>query len=168
MGKLKEREHDFSSKLRQHATFQRLREYVQWQRKYGMGSSNLELPIFSPISINLDLTSSCNFSCPFCVDSKLINSGKSLTVEEVKKTIDTLNDLPNVLWLVSEEAPSKSLWWNDHLISLIRAYEKDKRYQHPIGYAAPDSVADAVIYNSDADWVAPQVRSFCRYSRCRR
>ena len=26
----------------------------------------------------------------------------------VKKTIDTLNDLPNVLWIVSEEAPSKS------------------------------------------------------------
>jgi len=91
MGKLEEREHDFSSKLRQHATFQRLKEYVQWQRKRGADSPNVELPIFSPISINLDLTSSCNFSCPFCVDSKLINSGKSLTLEEVKKTIDTLD-----------------------------------------------------------------------------
>jgi MoaA/NifB/PqqE/SkfB family radical SAM enzyme len=49
------------------------------------------LPIFSPISINLDLTSACNFSCPFCVDSKLINAGKSLTLEDVKKTIDTLH-----------------------------------------------------------------------------
>jgi wyosine [tRNA(Phe)-imidazoG37] synthetase (radical SAM superfamily) len=47
--------------------------------------------MFSPISINLDLTSACNFSCPFCVDSKLINAGKSLTMEEVKKTIDTLH-----------------------------------------------------------------------------
>ena len=91
MGKLKEREHDFSSKLRQYATFQRLKEYVQWQRKCGANSPNLEPPIFSPISINLDLTSSCNFSCPFCVDSKLINSGKSLTLEEVKKAVDTLH-----------------------------------------------------------------------------
>jgi sulfatase maturation enzyme AslB (radical SAM superfamily) len=87
MGKLEEREHDFSSKLRQHATVQRLKQYVQWQRTW---SPDTELPIFSPISINLDLTSSCNFSCPFCVDSKLINSGKSLTLEEARKTIDTL------------------------------------------------------------------------------
>ena len=54
----------------------------------------------------------------------------------VQKTIDVLNDLPNVLWIVSQEAPEHSLWWNDHLISLIRAYEKGKPYQHPIGYGA--------------------------------
>jgi len=29
----------------------------------------------------------------------------------VKKVIDTLNDLPNVLWIVSEEAPPNSTWW---------------------------------------------------------
>src|SRR5262245_33723323 len=55
----------------------------------------------------------------------------------VRKTIDTLNDLPNVLWIVSEEAPKNSLWWSKHLISVVRAYEKGKRYQHPIGYAIP-------------------------------
>jgi len=91
MEKLKEREHDFSSKLRQDATFQRLQDYIQWQRKCNADSPNQELPIFSPISINLDLTSACNFSCPFCVDSKLINAGKSLTLEEVKKSIDILH-----------------------------------------------------------------------------
>ncbi len=91
MEKLKEREHDFSSKLRQDATLQRLKEYIQWQKTCEANAPNRELPIFSPISINLDLTSSCNFSCPFCVDSKLISSGKSLTVEEVRETIDTLH-----------------------------------------------------------------------------
>ena len=91
MEKLKEREHDFSSKLRQDATLQRLKEYIQWQKRCEANSPNRELPIFSPISINLDLTSSCNFSCPFCVDSKLINSGKSLTLEEVRETINTLH-----------------------------------------------------------------------------
>ncbi len=91
MEKLKEREHDFSSKLKQDATLQRLKGYVQWRRGCEGKSSNRELPAFSPISINLDLTSSCNFSCPFCVDSKLINSGKSLTLEEVRETINTLH-----------------------------------------------------------------------------
>ena len=90
MEKLKEREHDFSSKLRQDATLQRLKEYLQWQRGYDVLGPDRGLPIFSPISINLDLTSACNFSCPFCVDSKLINAGRNLTLEEVKKTIHTL------------------------------------------------------------------------------
>jgi MoaA/NifB/PqqE/SkfB family radical SAM enzyme len=91
MKKIKEREHDFSSKLRQNATHQRLIDYIQWQRKYDAVTPNRELPMVSPISINLDLTSACNFSCPFCVDSKLINAGKRLTFEEVQKTIDTLH-----------------------------------------------------------------------------
>jgi Putative collagen-binding domain of a collagenase/Family of unknown function (DUF6298) len=74
----------------------------------------------------------------------------------VRKTIDTLHDLPNVLWIVSEEAPTESTWWNNHLISLVRTYEKSKRYQHPIGYGSLGGhPQDPVLYNSDADWVAP-------------
>jgi hypothetical protein len=73
----------------------------------------------------------------------------------VRKTIDTLNDLPNVLWIVSEEAPSRSLWWNNHLISLIRSYERGKRFQHAIGYATVENPSDSILYSSDADWVAP-------------
>jgi len=76
----------------------------------------------------------------------------------VEKVIDTLNDLPNVLWIVSEEAPPDSIWWNDHQIAHIRAYESSKPHRHPIGYAAPISASDLIIYNSDADWVAPAAR----------
>jgi MoaA/NifB/PqqE/SkfB family radical SAM enzyme len=91
MEKLEEREHDFSSKLRQDAILQRLKDYIQWQRGCQDDASSRELPMFSPISINLDLTSACNFSCPFCVDSKLIHVRKSLTLDEVKNTVDTLH-----------------------------------------------------------------------------
>jgi MoaA/NifB/PqqE/SkfB family radical SAM enzyme len=91
MEKLLEREHDFSSKLRQDATLQRLKDYVQWQRDCKIDAPGRGLPIFSPISINLDLTSACNFSCPFCVDSRLINAGKTLALEDVKETIHTLH-----------------------------------------------------------------------------
>src|SRR6266850_2736263 len=52
----------------------------------------------------------------------------------VRKLIDTLNDLPNVLWIVSQEAPPGSVWWNNHVISLARAYEAGKPLQHPIGF----------------------------------
>jgi hypothetical protein len=75
----------------------------------------------------------------------------------VEKVIDTLNDLPNVLWIVSEEAPPDSTWWNDHQIAHIRAYEAGKPHRHPIGYATLVQSWDVVIYDSDADWVAPAV-----------
>lgn len=76
----------------------------------------------------------------------------------VKKMIDTLNDLPNVLWMVSEEAPAKSVWWNNHLIALVRAYEATKPFQHLVGYAVRQDSDDASIINSDADWIAPAAR----------
>ncbi len=91
MARFQNREHDFNSKLRQNSTIQRLREYVQWQRKIDGGSSADGPPLYSPISINLDLTSACNFSCSFCVDSGLINAGKQLGFEEIKGLIDTLH-----------------------------------------------------------------------------
>ena len=74
------------------------------------------------------------------------------------KVVDTLNDLPNVLWMVSEEAPPASKWWNQFLIAHLRSYEATKLHRHPIGYAAPVGLPDTVIYDSDADWVAPQVK----------
>jgi uncharacterized repeat protein (TIGR01451 family) len=73
----------------------------------------------------------------------------------VEKVIDTLNDLPNVLWAISEEAPSDSTWWNNHQISHIRAYEASKPFQHPIGYPTLSGGSDSTLYNSNADWVAP-------------
>jgi hypothetical protein len=76
----------------------------------------------------------------------------------VRKVIDTLNDLPNVLWIVSEEAPANSTWWNSHVIAVARSYEATKPLQHPIGYAVTMSLNDANLLNSDADWIAPSAR----------
>lgn len=76
----------------------------------------------------------------------------------VKKVIDTLNDLPNVLWIVSEEAPRESSWWNSHVIAFTRSYEAGKPLQHPIGYGVLEDNKDATIINSNADWIAPAAR----------
>lgn len=76
----------------------------------------------------------------------------------VKKVINTLNDLPNVLWIVSQEAPRNSRWWNSHLITLVRSFEAGKPFQHPIGYGVLEDMKDSVIINSDADWIAPVAR----------
>jgi hypothetical protein len=78
----------------------------------------------------------------------------------VRKVIDTLNEFPNVLWIVSQEAPGNSKWWNSHLIAVIRAYEVGKPLRHPIGYGVLEDSKDATILNSDADWIAPAARFF--------
>jgi hypothetical protein len=77
-----------------------------------------------------------------------------------QKVIDTLNDLPNVLWEVSEEAPDNSTWWQNHMISLIHTYEAGKPLQHPVGFPTLNvsGATDTTLYNSNADWVAPVAR----------
>jgi hypothetical protein len=74
------------------------------------------------------------------------------------KAVDTLNDLPNVLWIVSEEASSSTEWWQGHMIGHVRTYETGKPHQHPIGLAMITGDPDSTIYDSNADWVAPQAR----------
>jgi hypothetical protein len=74
--------------------------------------------------------------------------------------IDTLNDLPNILWLVSEESPSSATWWNDHLIAHARAYQAGKPFQHPIGFGVPGGGTDSMVIDSNADWVAIHSKVF--------
>ena len=76
----------------------------------------------------------------------------------VRKAIDTLNDLDNVLWEISEEAPSNTTFWQNHMIALIHSYEASKPSQHPVGYPMLTGGSDSTLYNSNADWVAPQAR----------
>jgi MoaA/NifB/PqqE/SkfB family radical SAM enzyme len=92
MEKLQHKEYDFSSKLRQASVVKRLKEYIKWQRGAEDYDSVAPLPHFGPVSINLDLTSSCNFACPHCVDSTIINTGASLKLTTVRETLDTLTE----------------------------------------------------------------------------
>jgi hypothetical protein len=85
--KLPSREHDFCSKLRQASVVERLRAYVAWQRS---GAPAKSIPAFGPLSINLDLTSACNFACPHCVDSGIINTGESLDYSIIRTSLETL------------------------------------------------------------------------------
>jgi hypothetical protein len=77
----------------------------------------------------------------------------------VDKTIDTLNDLPNVLWIVSEEAPLSSTWWHQQMIAHVHSYESTKPLQHPVGFASlDDGSLDKLVVDSNADWVALATR----------
>ena len=90
MDKLKHKEYDFGTKLTQRSVIERFKAYVRWQRGGGQAAAGGSFPSYGPVSINLDLTSSCNFACPHCVDSAIINTGEQLDLNTVQDTVDTL------------------------------------------------------------------------------
>lgn len=74
----------------------------------------------------------------------------------VKKVIDTVNDLDNVLYEISNENHPKSSAWQYHMIDLIRAYEKTKPKQHPVGMTFQyKGGQNQTLFDSPADWISP-------------
>ena len=77
-----------------------------------------------------------------------VNSTTAIQDAYVEKVIDTLNDLSNVLWIISEEAPASSIWWQQHQIAHIKSYESSKQFRHPVGYGALVNAQMRVRYSS--------------------
>jgi wyosine [tRNA(Phe)-imidazoG37] synthetase (radical SAM superfamily) len=70
--------HDFTSKLRQPAVAPQLAAYVRWRREvaHARADGEPEPPAAetAPISINLDLTTACNYRCAHCIDWDILNT----------------------------------------------------------------------------------------------
>lgn len=74
----------------------------------------------------------------------------------VRKMIDAVNDLDNVLFEIDNEGDATSKPWQYHMIQLIRDYEATKPKQHPIGITAMwPGGSDSDLYSSAADWISP-------------
>jgi hypothetical protein len=80
----------------------------------------------------------------------------SLQEAYVRKVIDTINDLDNVLYEISNESPSNSQDWQYHMITFVKEYEAQKPKQHPVGMTVeyPDG-DNAELFASPADWISP-------------
>jgi hypothetical protein len=106
------------------------------------------------------------------------------TIQEafIGKVVDTLHDLPNVLWEVANESPGDgqlpaefaqylgvdelaptgdSTAWQYWVIDVVRRHERDRGHQpHPVGMSMQFPVADQTRVNepllsSAADWISP-------------
>jgi hypothetical protein len=76
----------------------------------------------------------------------------------VRKVIDTVDDLDNVLYEISNESPANSEQWQYHMINYIKNYEATKPKQHPVGMTwewPNDAKLNQDLYNSPADWISP-------------
>jgi hypothetical protein len=80
----------------------------------------------------------------------------SRQVEYVKKVIDAVNDLDNVLYEISNECGSYATAWQYYMIDLIHSYEAGKPKQHPVGMTFQYSGgSNAELFSSPADWISP-------------
>jgi hypothetical protein len=74
----------------------------------------------------------------------------------VRKVIDTVNDLDNVLYEISNEAGPYSTDWQYHMIRFIKQYQAAKPKQHPVGMTFQyQGGSNQALFDSPADWISP-------------
>jgi hypothetical protein len=73
----------------------------------------------------------------------------------VRKVIDTVNDLDNVIYEIGNEGFQTSTYWQYHFIKFVRDYETGKPKQHVIGMTSFYDANNAPILSSSADWISP-------------
>ncbi len=83
--------HDFAQKLQQPSLWPYVLDYVRWQRAVRAaaveGRALPDLPELAPISINLDLTTACNYACDHCIDWDILNSKVRHSDEALRDSI---------------------------------------------------------------------------------
>ena len=69
-------------------------DYVQWQRNRRAaqlrGAPEPALPELAPLSINLDLTTACNYACDHCIDWDILNSKVRHDDDALRRALQTM------------------------------------------------------------------------------
>lgn len=89
--------HDFAAKLLQPSVLPRLKQYVQWQSEIRR-RIHARLPLDDllariddvPVSVNLDLTTACNYKCDHCVDLDILNTGIKYDHDKLLSSLELL------------------------------------------------------------------------------
>jgi Family of unknown function (DUF6298)/Protein of unknown function (DUF4038) len=103
------------------------------------------------------------------VNGDLNGDGKGLEVYElavdavtkiqkayIRKVVDTVNDLDNVLYEISNENHPASTPWQYAMIRYIHDYEKTMPLQHPVGMTFQfRGGKNETLFDSPADWISP-------------
>jgi organic radical activating enzyme len=91
---LTENIHDFTAKLRQPSLHDHVARYVDWRRALAKaraeGAPEPTPPALAPISINLDLTTACNYRCDHCIDWDILNTRHRHDEETLRSAICTM------------------------------------------------------------------------------
>jgi organic radical activating enzyme len=88
--------HDFARKLQQPSLWPKVVDYVRWQRALrkaeAAGAEAPPMPDLAPLSINLDLTTACNYACDHCIDWDILNSKVRHEDEELRSSLQRMTE----------------------------------------------------------------------------
>jgi hypothetical protein len=74
----------------------------------------------------------------------------------IRKVVDTVNDLDNVLYEISNESRPSSRDWQYAMINYLKEYEAAKPARHPIGMTSfYDPNSNRWLFESPAAWISP-------------
>ena len=76
----------------------------------------------------------------------------------IRKVIDTVNDLDNVIYEICNEIPHRkeAMEWQEYLCAYIKEYEKSKPKQHMVGITAEGGEqVNEELFETNADWISP-------------
>jgi hypothetical protein len=77
----------------------------------------------------------------------------ALQAAYIRKVVDTVNDLDNVLYEVINEGGNQEWdWW---VAKTVKDYERMKPKQHPVGITGHGGERIATMLTSPADWISP-------------
>jgi hypothetical protein len=87
---------------------------------------------------------------PHRLGNKAVNAAQEAYI---RKVVDTVNDLDNVLYEVINEGGAKEWdWW---VAKTVQEYERTKPKQHPVGITGHGAENVADMLASPADWISP-------------
>jgi pyruvate-formate lyase-activating enzyme len=147
--------HDFTAKLRQPSLAPQLTAYVEWRRALARariaGEPDPPPPPLAPISINLDLTTACNFRCTHCIDWDILNTRHKHQDEELRSSIRLMAErgLRSVI-LIGGGEPTLYPRFADFV-----GFLKELELQVAIvsNGSRGEMLADAAAHLSERDWI---------------
>jgi uncharacterized protein DUF6298 len=150
------------------AYFDRLRSRVIAARDRGMyvsvmlfegwGSQFTDAWEFHPFQAANNVNGVDGDAMGYFMVQKTAMGKKVLDLQEayIRRVIDTVNDLDNVLYEVCNEAGPYSTAWQYHVIRYVKQYEAAKPKQHPVGMTFQYRAGlNSTLFESPADWVSP-------------
>lgn len=104
-------------------------------------------------SIDAGVQGDPNTGTPHRLGNRAVNA---IQAAYIRKVVDTVNDLDNVMYEVINEGGEKEWdWW---VVETLREYERNKPKQHPIGITGHGAEDLKSMLASPAAWISPGSR----------
>jgi hypothetical protein len=148
--------HDFQAKLQGRTFFPAVARYIAWQRavRIARAKNEPEPPMpadWVPLSINLDLTTSCNYRCPHCTDVNVLNQPLVHDYGELMRSLEHLTEhgLRSVILIGGGESTL-----HPKFKEVVR-FLKERKVQVAVvsNGSRADVVCDVAPFFTPPDWV---------------